>query len=111
MVTGYASGLLAVFDLETKSKLLQIAGKDEDVPVMIFYPFWVFRGHKWPVMGIHIDPGNPRYFYTASMDRYLKSWDMDLRLEIEAKKIGMVIDTCWIRGWIHLAASTDLAVS
>jgi len=30
---------------------------------------------------------------------------------MECKKVGCVIDMCWIRGWIHLGVSVDAAVS
>jgi WD40 repeat protein len=98
-VAGFVSGLVAVFDLETTSKLLKKYEVDESgTSVLTYFPFWLINTHLAAVTGVHIDPVCPRFFYTGSMDRTLKAWDMDLRSEIETKKVGCMIDSCFVRG-------------
>lgn len=68
----------------------------------------MIKSHLMPIKSVATVPTDSRYFHTASMDRYLKTWDIELREEIESKYVGVVLDMSYIRGWLHLAVSTDL---
>jgi len=85
--------------------------EDENFFMAFLNPMWHIPAHFSPVTAINIDPKTPRYFYTGSMDRTIRAWDLELRQEMECKKVGGIIDMCWVRGWIHLGVSVDAAVS
>jgi len=111
LIAGYCNGMVAIYDITTTSPLLLDYEKDSLQDITVISPFWTFQAHLGPVTGVNFDPAAPRHFITASKDRYLKVWDLDLRQEVESRKIGLVMDSCWIRGWIHVAITMDAAIS
>lgn len=101
--------MIAVYDLNTTSPLL--VQTHDEIGVMVVNPFWAFAGHHLPVRGICFNPTNPRYLATAGHDRTMKIWDIDMRSERDSKRIGMALDMCWIRGWVHQALSCESHVA
>ncbi|CAL8143851.1 unnamed protein product [Orchesella dallaii] len=111
MAVGYANGVVAVFDLQTTSPLLTQTTCDDNAKITVINPFWTFHGHRLPVRGIRFDPMNPRYLVTASQDRTIKVWDTYIRAERDNKRVGIALDLCWVRGWMHQIAAFETFVS
>lgn len=112
LAVAYYSGVVAVFDVQTTSTLLaENVIEDSQDTTRIVNPFWCFQAHLGPINGLSFDPMSPRFFVTGSKDRNLKLWDLHLRQEIECRKIGLIHDICWVRGWINVAVAVDAAIS
>ncbi|CAG7732174.1 unnamed protein product [Allacma fusca] len=108
VAAGYGSGMIALFNLLSTSKLLRKRYEDtESNEFTEIFPIWYVRAHTETISAIFFHPTNPRFVVTTSYDYYIKTWDTELKSEIESKKIGMVLDACWIRGWITCAASVE----
>ena len=110
LAAGYGSGLVAIFDVPSRSRLLRksVVMDDKDCTVEIL-PFWYIRAHTDVVSVVTFASFRSRYLISCSHDYYIKTWDLEQRREVESKKIGMVLDAVWIRGWVHLAVAADYA--
>lgn len=115
LAAGYGNGQVAVFDLGTKSALLLqkgvVEGDEEGGRVTVINPFWVFNGHRLGVRGVLFDPMDPRYLVTCGEDRLMKTWDTHTKMEREAKRTGICLDMCWVRGWMHQMVSMENIVA
>lgn len=112
VAVAYSGGVVAVFDVTTTSPLLmETVNDDSQTTTTIINPFWCFQAHLGPVTGICFDPMSSRFFVTGSKDRHMKLWDLHLRQELESRKVGLIHDICWVRGWINLAVAVDAAIS
>lgn len=94
IIAGFANGIVALWDLQTKSPLL--LRKDGH------YPVWSFYAHSSVVTAVSLSPhhSDARFIATASTDRTVKLWDrQDLAVPISWSKRSRVTDIKWRRHW------------
>ncbi|KAG5897827.1 hypothetical protein JTB14_011827 [Gonioctena quinquepunctata] len=107
IAVGYTDGMVAVFDLQSTSKLLKFQDK-KGLDVLL--PYKVIKAHKHYISALSLIhfKGGAKWLLTASFDKYVHWWDLenDNKLSIHRKKI--ISDATWLTNWVaHISTSDE----
>nr|CAB3251338.1 general transcription factor 3C polypeptide 2-like [Phallusia mammillata] len=109
---GFASGHVAIWDVNTESKFLKTKENEETITLL---PFVSFRAHSKPVKGIAWCPFNTYILATAAADKLLKLWDRrrpecDLKDNL-APRTSIINEICWphLDNGVYLATDSSFA--
>jgi general transcription factor 3C polypeptide 2 len=100
----FASGLVAVWDLATTSRLLRPS------PAALL-PHHAWAAHTGSATGVSLRPDQeelPRYLVTGGSDRHYRCWDLrDTSVPIQEVKRGLVTGVSWLPGWAAASVCYD----
>lgn len=101
LAAGFASGMVGLWDLNTKSPLLHCDN--------VYYPYHVFQAHQSSVSGLSFGPSEEaQYLVTASVDCSNKFWDLrDTTSPVTVQRRGCVTDSVWMQNWLCSVSAYD----
>lgn len=111
MAVGYSTGLVAVFNLNKESILLQ---RGDQTGTNVIFPYISFQAHYSSITGLtlsHLGGGN-KFLFTASFDRTTTYWDLTTMTKISPSKKYTISDGVWMTQWpTYLVAEDESSFS
>nr|XP_020473904.1 general transcription factor 3C polypeptide 2 isoform X1 [Monopterus albus] len=93
MAVGFNDGVVGLWDLTTKSALLQVRESDGSLSLL---PYRCLLAHDHAVRALAFCPASRYLLVTAGEDRYVKTWDLRRLYDpITIQKRGLTNEICW----------------
>uniref|UniRef100_A0A1A7WT83 General transcription factor IIIC, polypeptide 2, beta n=1 Tax=Iconisemion striatum TaxID=60296 RepID=A0A1A7WT83_9TELE len=107
MAIGFYDGIVGLWDLLTKSALLQVRESDRSLTLL---PYRCILAHNQAVRALTFCPASRYLLATAGDDRYVKTWDLRRLFEpIKVQKRYLNNELCWPLDMPGVMKAKDLA--
>ncbi|CAH1111869.1 unnamed protein product [Psylliodes chrysocephalus] len=106
IAVGYSDGTVALYNLNTSSKLLRFIDKSSADVLM---PYKILKTHSHYISAISFIPigqGN-RWLLTSSFDKAVHLWDLYTDDKISLKKGKLASDVVWLTQWLSFITGGD----